>query len=414
MRLPDGGPCTAASVECVGDVLRTCAGSGAMYQDTPCSWGCGSAGTPHCLQIVPTGGAVMAGDVGLGSDALDDITLPMNTVINTDDGSIKAGSATIRGAGSGVRGGIDFELRGTNVAMFRFKSLSITGETSVRGHRAAALVADGMISVGAVVDARGTCMGSGAGPGGYPGGAKNVAGFGSGGGRGGSDNKLGGGGGGFGGSGGSGGNPGDPTMPTPGGAPWGTPTIDVLEGGAGGGGGGGNGGVGGGGGGALQLVSNAQIVIGGSGVAGINAGGCGGQNGNAGNDGGGGGGAGGTIVLEAPSVQLVANSALAVNGGAGGNGAASSTSAAPAGSLSRTPAQNAPGGSPGGFGGAANMLDGTAGLTTGNHGGGGGGAVGRIRINTRSGSASVDAAAVLSPALDDEPTTCTQGAATLQ
>jgi hypothetical protein len=403
-----------ASIECIGDVLRTCASPGATYQDTTCNWGCASAGTPHCLQVVPAGGAVMPGDVGLGSDTLIDVSLGSNTVINGDDGSIKLGAMTIRAAGIGVTSGIDYEPRGSDAAVFRVKSLTIAGATYLRGRRAIAIVANDQIDINAVLDAHGTCAGSAAGPGGFPGGGKGSAGAGDGGGSGSDGQSQGGGGGGYGGSGGAGGNGPDPTNPIAGGAPYGDAVITVLLGGAGGGGGGAGGGgqtgIGGGGGGAVQLVSNTQIAIATGG--GINAGGCGGKSGGGGNDGGGGGGAGGTILLEAPTVQIVG--ALAVNGGGGGGGAAGNVNPGGLSTLNRNPAPGAIGGAIGGIGGAANMLDGGAGGTTGGKGAGGGGAVGRIRINTRSGSASVDAAAVLSPSLTDVPTTCTEGSATLQ
>ena len=130
------------SAECFGDVLRTCSGSGALPEDTTCTWGCGCA---HCLQIVPAGGAVMPGDVGLGSDALVDQTLGSGngeiTVINGQDGSIKVGSTMVRGAGLGIIAGIDYEQRGSNAAVFRMKSLTITGMTYLRGNRAIAIVA---------------------------------------------------------------------------------------------------------------------------------------------------------------------------------------------------------------------------------------------------------------------------------
>jgi hypothetical protein len=408
---PDAGPCTMQSAECFGDVLRTCSGSGVLPEDTTCNWGCGSA---RCLQIVPAGGAVMPGDVGLGSDALLDISLGSGTVINGDDGSIGKTGTMVRRAGTGVVDGIDFEDRaGSAVAMFRFKSLQISGMVRLQGHRAIALVADGPIDIAGIVDAQGGCIGTHAGPGGFVGGMKGSAGDGLGGGSGSGDQNQGGGGGGYGGIGGTGGNGGDVLNPIAGGSAYGDDAITILVGGAGGGGGGKGGGgqtgTGGGGGGAVQFVSNTHIeVISG----GINAGGCGGRDGSGANDGGGGGGAGGTILLEAPAVHIVG--ALAVNGGAGGGGAAMNTAYASAGTLNRNPAPGNTGGAVGGIGGAANMLDGTAGGTTGGKGGGGGGGVGRIRINTRAGSASVDTAAVLSPSFDDQPTTCTQGPATLQ
>jgi hypothetical protein len=49
-------------------------------------------------------------------------------------------------------------------------------------------------------------------------------------------------------------------------------------------------------------------------------------------------------------------------------------------------------------------------MGVGDYAAGGGGAVGRIRFDTRSGSATVDNAK-LSPSLADTPTTCTAGSA---
>lgn len=90
---------------------------------------------------------------------------------------------------------------------------------------------------------------------------------------------------------------------------------------------------------------------------------------------------------------------LAVNGGGGGTHGSRGTDA----TLDR---RAAAGGTPtnaaegtGGAGAAANTAPG--GPAQGGTWGGGGGAIGRIRLNTRSGTASVNASAVMSPALAD-------------
>jgi hypothetical protein len=66
----------------------------------------------------------------------------------------------------------------------------------------------------------------------------------------------------------------------------------------------------------------------------------------------------------------------------------------------------------GGNGAAGGIRDGSPGTYTNNNSGGGGGAVGRIRINSRSGTATVSG--VMSPAFSDLATTATQGAVTVQ
>jgi hypothetical protein len=384
--LPDASACTGASAECANaDTLRTCAGDTATPVDTACAWGCIAAGGAHCSELAPAGGAVSVAD--LAPNGLDDITLTGNT-IDTTSGTI-----------TGVTTGFEFHVT-KNVAIFRFKSLTISGVVLLTGDRPVALVADGSISVDDLIDARGPCragFGRIAGPGGFDGGPNSTTATGQGGGRGGTNNDDGGGGGGYGSTGGAG--AGGQT----GGAAFGDPQISTLIGG-GGGGGGKNDTGGGGGGGAIQLVSNRRITIGAD-PAGINAGGCGGIQSNGGpNDGGGGGGAGGTILLEAPSIAIAGS--LAVNGGGGGGRVNGSGTA---GRLDRTPASG--GGGAGGPGGAG---DGTlGGGTFVGAAGGGGGSVGRIRINTRSGNVNLMSGSSLSPSFNDPGTTATQAAATV-
>ena len=68
----------------------------------------------------------------------------------------------------------------------------------------------------------------------------------------------------------------------------------------------------------------------------------------------------------------------------------------------------------GGNGGWGGSLAGASGGSGSSLAGGGGGGVGRIRFNTRAGSATIDGVAILSPELTDSPTTCTQGVANTQ
>ncbi|HUS28968.1 MAG TPA: hypothetical protein VMZ53_10665 [Kofleriaceae bacterium] len=412
--LPDASECTAAMDMCLGDTLRHCDGPGAMAVDRPCGWGCM---TNRCLEVVPAGSGGNASDGVMPSDV---VAVDMTTAVELVEGLIVDGDngrigttmnpTSLRGSGSGVIAGIDWQMRGP-VSMFRFKSLKITtssaGSVALIGSHPIAFVADEGVEVDGIVDARGTCAGSAAGPGGFRGGAIDTSATGSGAGKAVNASSVGGGGGGHGDDGGDGGNSGGQ-----GGQSFGGPAIALLLGGGGGGGGHGGGGgtgPGGGGGGALQIVSNGLVSIL---SGGINAGGCGGRTGTGGSDGGGGGGAGGTILIEAPKVNLEGG-VLAVNGGGGGGGAGTTATTGTSGQLSEAAAPGATNGADGGAGGAADKLDGTSGETSGGDGGGGGGGVGRIRINTRDNMGILPAiiGTITSPRLSDATTTTTRGSA---
>ncbi len=405
--LVDGGTCTAASVSCADAVtLRTCAASEAQPTDMTCLWSCDATGGAHCTKLQPSGGAVTAAN--LDPDAQVQ-AISFAGTIDADTGAMSG----LRGAGTNVIAGIDYQLV-NNVAIFRFGSLHITGAVSIGGTHAVAFVANGDITIDGVIDMRGSCSGTEAGPGGYPGAAVKTTAGGQGGGIGGSgghDNCSGGAGGGHGFAGGQGGKSAG-TSNTTGGGTFGNATISILVGGGGGGGGGGNaGGAGGGGGGALQLVSNGTITIGAAGAAGVNAGGCGGNA--ASDDGGGGGGAGGAILVEARVIHIGSQGVLAVNGGGGGGADSGSTPGTDA-LLSGTQADGGATGSlRGGKGGAQVTLGGAAGADYKN-GLGGGGGVGRIRLDTRTGAAMLDSGSLLSPALTDAASTTTQGTAVVQ
>ena len=327
------------------------------------------------------------------------------------------GTGSRRSPGTGTINGIDFHIA-NGIGVFRVHSLHVASLVRPVGASAVVFIADGDITIDAVIDGRANCFGGGSGqaanPGAVAGGFNGAAAVGPTGGAAGggsSDASLGGGGGGLGATGGAGGIPSAQTRAA-GGAAGGDATITLLAGGGGGGGGtsvtGGTGGV------AIQLVSRGAITIGAAG--GLNAGGCGGSGAVMGTPGdrggGGGGGAGGTILLEAPTVTIAG--ALAVNGGSGGGGSTLGANGR-AGTLDRNPvaggAATVDAGGAGGSGGAATAPGGQG--SDANNAGGGGGAVGRIRINTRSGSATIDASAVMSPALTDG-TTATQGTFAIQ
>ncbi|HEY3805735.1 MAG TPA: hypothetical protein VGL61_24175 [Kofleriaceae bacterium] len=424
---PDGGTCTGASVQCLPDniTLRTCAAQNDNPVDTACAWGCITANTPHCGQLVPTGSAATGSDVLDGSGQLAAVTLPDGTQIDPMSGAITNGPTMIRKAGMGISTShIDFEIR-NGVAVFRFAGLTIAGQLTFKEpaaqtlYPAVALVSTQDLAVDGAIDAQGNCVGGNGGPGGQVGAKANNSAGGSGGGSAdpNMDRAQGAGGGGYGAAGGSGGN-GDTLPSSPaGGSGFEDPLITVLIGGGGGGGGAGTDGNawGGGGGGAIQLVANGRLAIGSDGS--INAGGCGGISSQSNKtSSGGGGGAGGAILLEAHDITIAGP--LAVNGG--GGGAANSGSPGDQGSnagLGRGAAQgstNDEGGAAGGNGGYALSLAGLPGASTNGWGGGGGGGVGRMRFNTYAGSASVADEDQLSPNLSDNQSTCTQGVAQTQ
>ena len=397
----DTPTCTDMSTTCSGDALVVCTAPGTSAIVTPCVWGCldsGASITPHCAQLVPSGGGVPPQDL-LPNSLLMDTGLSSPT-IDVDTGAI---SGNIRAAGSGVQNGIGYAISPSGVAVFVFASLSMSGTIKVSGAHPLALVANGAISVSGEIDGSGTCSANVAGPGGFTGGTAGMAGGGSSAGTGGGDNTKGGGGGGYGGGGGAGGG-GDL-----GGGVNGDAMISTLLGGSGGGGGGANssGGLGGGGGGAIQLTSNLYVHI----EGGINVGGCGGKGPGSAGGGGGGGGAGGAILIEAPTIEVTG--ILAANGGGGGAGD-SNGGAGTDGADTRVPAQGGValiGTGVGGVGAAGATTTGSPG-GNGNHGGGGGGGMGRIRLNTKAGSAQVNGS-TMSPALSDG-TLATQGVATVQ
>lgn len=411
--LPDAGPCTAAGAMCFtdgsnGEVLQTCTAEGAQPVIDPCSWGCVTTGTAHCGVLQPKGDAVLpAHTQPQPGETLLDITITADTIFNTDTGEITGG--VTRAAVPGIDAGIEFISR-NNVGIFRMRSLTLSAsKINPTGVNGIALVALETIELGSEIDLR-RCN-EPQNPGGSAGGATKTAGGGVGGGGAGggsSDNNSGGGGGGHGGGGGQGGA-GQSEPRSTGGDFSGTPELLTLIGG--GGGGGGTAARGGNGGGAIQLVANGTISLTATGR--VNASGCGGQAGQN-NQSAAGGGAGGAILIEAPSVVMAAAAVVAVNGGGGGGGDAGGQNGQNGGaSLTAAGGGNgAANGGNGGAGGADQTFNGSDGISDRN-GGGGGGGVGRIRINTRDGTATLAGDAVISPALV-QGSTSTLGTATVQ
>ena len=184
-----------------------------------------------------------------------------------------------------------------------------------------------------------------------------------------------------------------------GGAPYGMPTLVPLVGGSQGGSGMAEGGAGGG---AIQLVAATSITVGGV----IHVGGEGGWNGGVYNpptsEEAAGGGSGGAILIESTSVTIAGT--LAANGGGGGQGDGSNGADATPDATSAPGGNDGKSGSLGGDGSAGSAVDGKAGsVDAASTAGAGGGGAGRIRINTRSGAASITGA--VSPAASTPCTT---------
>lgn len=158
--------------------------------------------------------------------------------------------------------------------------------------------------------------------------------------------------------------------------------VTELRGGcAGRQGSGGQQGAGGNSGGALYLMAGEALSISGN----VNASGAGG-NGAVDTAGGGGGGSGGMIVLDAPSISILAGGQVFANGGGGGEGAGNSNSGNPGANPSSALVRAAggaggAGAGDGGSGSAGANNSGLAGALGGSsEGGGGGGGAGVIKV----------------------------------
>jgi hypothetical protein len=393
----DAAPaCTPGTRVCDGDRLVDCSLQG-VPTIVECQMGC-DPGTRACATLV-------ASNLGLAactaSATPQSVTVAGELRLDTENCTGSLGGVVV-GQGAG-----NPELCVMRAGDFTVQS----GATlTIRGRRAAVLVALGRMTIAGTIDAaaRGPIPGPGA----------SLTATVPRGGSGGPNTAQGGGGGGHAVTGGLGGPIENGDTQHPGGMAIGTVALVPLTAG----GFGGAGGypcmvppcplreIGGGGGGALQLVACRELVIAATAV--IDAGGGGGLGGAGGTLGllpgaGDGGGAGGGVLVEAPMVTVPSGASIVANGGAGGGGGAPGT-AAPSGQpgqdglVAERPAEGGDGGDdPGGNGGDggdggsdADPDDGNAGST----GGGGGGAPGRIRINSRTGRPpSVAAGAIVSP-----------------
>lgn len=409
--IADASGCNSLTSECVGQntKIRVCEMLGQLPVDYDCDWGCRPNGGAHCARLVPAGGYLLPTDLDPSSGP-QDVTLDGDLTFNAVTGEI---TPNVRAAGPNVISGVDFQVRGGKLGVFRFAKLQLgTGTIKVVGSNAIALVSLSTMTLGATFDLQGDCAARNSGPGGTDGGATSNDGYGmGGGGRGlGFDSSCYGGGGA--GNGGQGGRGGSPLIDNKGNK-FGADLIPTLVGGSGGGGGGGSQGAdGGGGGGAIQLIAQRRITI----TGGINVGGCGGKTAATC---GGGGGAGGTILIEAPVIDFQ-GSKLAANGGGGGGG--NSGQAGERASLSNAKANGGAGGNTGpakggdgGDGADDGSLDGESGGANSRCGGGGGG-VGRMRFNTLSGMIVTSGTVLFSPLVSatGAPTPVTKGVAVTQ
>lgn len=427
--MTSGPVCVPAATSCLDDsTLQTCNGNGTATATTMCPLGCGTdGGTAHCKVLVPTA-PVKSGDL----DGSDLSTPAANTgtrfVFDVSNGAINNSAdanAPVRMKNSGnareVHQGIAFRIT-NGVAIWSFKTLTIPAGVTVvfdnsAANNAVALVSSTDAEIDGTIDARGyqdatamtVCTSNNGGPGGTAGATSGVPAIGDGaGGSAAGTLVAGGGGAGYGATGGAGGIDPMAIVGTAGaaGATGGGAELSPIRGGYGGGYGAANGGGGGGG---IQIVVNGTLTLGNKAV--VNVGGCGGFAGAV--NGGGGGGSGGAVLAEALAIAIPSGATISANGGGGGGGGdLTGTTAGDPGGAGGSVAAGGKGpnmGSAGGNGGAAKASatgqPGEAGSGLLGSGGGGGG-VGRIRLNSQSGSGTLGGN-TLSPTLAQ--TLATQG-----
>jgi len=141
--------CAPGATTCDQDQLTVCNTDGKSTTTTSCALGCADA-KDHCLQFTPSNG-LDTPFAGAGSQP--DVTLT-NGIINTDTG-------TINGADGPLQTLIVSRAAG-NIRVFVAKSFTMNGVTEIRGGLAAAFVAATTITVNGTIDAA-------AGPDGSPG-----------------------------------------------------------------------------------------------------------------------------------------------------------------------------------------------------------------------------------------------------
>ncbi len=368
-------------------MLSVCGSDGQVAHTETCSLGCNTAGNA-CLKLEASNGLASALDGAATGPAVRFDASTTATTINTDTGAVMHGGAAVT-----IPSVVVIQPGLPNIRAYQVKSLVVQNPITVSGAAALAFVSDGDVTIsstitlagrsftpgpGAVVDRATACAGRditianqlAPGPGG--------GGFGTAGAAGGAANGT------------AGGSPGTVA---------GADTLVPLRGGCAGGFVTGSGSIAGAGGGALQVSSRTKITVTVAGI--VDAGGGGGAFFLVG----GGGGSGGSVLLEAAVVAV--GGTLAANGGGGACGVTSgedgrtapragSTGLAALGGACSDPSQGS--GGNGGTKDAAPRVGANATGTSGTIvGGGGGGSVGRIRVNTRTGTFT-QTGALISPA----------------
>jgi hypothetical protein len=353
------------ALRCDGNDLVRCNSDATAVVRDSCALGCSTANL-RCNDLAPSNGLAPYLDMAAREADLD---LGTTATINTDDGSVEVDGQPVT-----VRSATQAQTAAPSIRVFIVRSLT-TGDVTVTGSNALAIVSDGEIKIGGVFAA--SAHTNVPGPGRFNDDVCH-----------GKDNQTiaagvlsGCGGGGFGTRGASGGfaaNSNGTAQGGSGGQPTGEPTLVPLRGGCDAGLFLGGAPFFGAGGGAIQLVANTKIT-----VAGIIA-----ANG-ASNTGGG---SGGGILLEAPVVEVPGN--VVANGGSGSACGALGED----GRLDAIPATGAPSTDAtcghGGNGAArntaavagANVTAVGSGVATAGSGGGG---VGRVRVNTIAGGLQV-------------------------
>jgi hypothetical protein len=397
----DGNPtdCTPGAATCANDVAIVCSAAGTVESTQSCSFGCASS-NDRCSDLAPSNALDAELDMSGTAPEIVLSGLATPSMINTDTGDVTHNGAPIE-----IPSTVKMQTGAPPIRVFRVRSLMIGNEIVVTGANGIAIVSDGdvVISSEVHVAARWQTPGPGAFVGASPcnGADATVADP-----TGTTTRVPGAGGGGLGTAGGKGGNAAKGTTISPGlagGAIAGTVDLQPLRGGCRGGnmlstdaywvhGGGG-------GGGAIQISSRGQITVTASGV--IDAGGGGATFGKSGT----GGGSGGAILLEARAVTIEGR--LAANGGAGTcfnfEGENGRTAYGTDGLLGAAGGNctEANGIGDGGIGASKDNAPGDGGLGSSTTavpiGGGGGGSVGRVRINTRTGTVAKGASSLITP-----------------
>jgi hypothetical protein len=382
--------CVPNSSVCASGMLTVCSAGGTVTRTDSCALGCATSGD-RCKEIDPANGVAAEMD---GATTAPDVVFNAASVttINADTGDI-----TYNGMPFSIPSVSKPQAGGNpSIRVFQVQSLKIQSAVKFIGANAVVIVSRGDVEIASTIEIAGRFNVPGPGArvtaDGCIGGDANSNG----------NEHPGAGGGGFLSAGANGGSAQDlapPTGGSAGGAISGTVSLEPLRGGCRGG----NFldpswlGSGGGGGGALQVTSRTKVTVAATGI--IDAGG----GGAAYSQSGPGGGSGGGVLLEAPVVQL--DGTVCANGGGGGNYKSTGENGQVA---YRGTSLAAKGGDFVGSGIGLGGDGGTKDAPPGNGanaavasavsiGGGGGGAVGRIRINTASGTGVKGGASLLSP-----------------